>query len=419
MSNLPISGLPAGAPAQATDRVPIGRTPFGVGNTFYLEIQDILDASYFNLVGTGYIGGDQTGDPRGAYSLDVQSYRAAATEVAGADYSSTFGTRNTIVALSSKALAIGDANYIAAGASQSGAIGGANYIGPGASGSFAFGFNNSIYDVGSCAFGYENIVTGDRSFGFGRKNTIAAGCDYSSALGYLNDIQAGAYFCTAAGYYNIVAAGAYQATAVGCSNEAQGVKTTSVGYSNRATDAFGSAVGYSNLAGFYGSALGYRNEALGDFCSAFGFKAISRVDKTTNICGPQIIRRDDGEDPLSSLCGVETVLMSNEVDLKSAATITINIPATSHFWLDEVFVEATSVVGLIAQPFVSFGITGNDTKYVASTQTTLLTADRTRERFSTTGADGEDTLTATVVTPATGTTVLGRFGFRGLLIEDE
>ncbi len=57
---------------------------------------------------------------------------------------------------------------------------------------------------------------------------------------------------------------------------------------------------------------------------------------------------------------------------------------------------------------------------LASTQTTDLTASGKREYHDPlVPEDGETSLTATVVTGATGTTVKGRFYWKGMLVEDE
>ena len=51
--------------------------------------------SYFNLVGSAYIGGDQTGNARGPGALDVQSARDNPSQVASGNVSCVFGNYST------------------------------------------------------------------------------------------------------------------------------------------------------------------------------------------------------------------------------------------------------------------------------------------------------------------------------------
>jgi hypothetical protein len=170
-------------------------------------------------------------------------------------------------------------------------------------------------------------------------------------------------------------------------------------------------------------AIGYMTCAFAEKSLALGYGAKSGVPTTTNICGPQIIRKDRGENAdhaFYSYCGVEVVLASKEIDLTIVADQTLTLPGGCKFWLDEVGVIATQIAGLTTQPTVRFGITGDLDKHHSAAITTKLTAAGKREKFDPlVPEDGETSLTAGVTSAAAGTTVKGRFYWKGMLIEDE
>ena len=107
---------------------------------------------------------------------------------------------------------------------------------------------------------------------------------------------------------------------------------------------------------------------------------------------------------------------SGVVDLEVAATTTLAVPTGFRFYVEECFIIATNIAALVAQPIVSFGITGNDTKYVNALQFTQLLATWDRERVQLAGNNGETTLNATVDTIADAGTFTGRFGWSGVLL---
>lgn len=253
--------------------------------------------------------------------------------------------------------------------------------------------------VGRC-----NTASGIYSTASGYKNTASG--DYSTASGYKN--TASGSKSTASGY-NCTASG-IQASAVGCNNTASGDYSFAIGNSNQATATNSFAVGRVAIAS------GIQSAAVGAF-------AIANISKTTNICGPQICRKDNGEAAginFESFCGTQVILRTNEVDLKAAATHTITLPAGCHFFPDECGVNVTSLAGLTIQPTISFGRTGSNAALKAAAITTALTAQFTRERFQTLlSAAGETSLTATITAGATATTLLGTFYFKGILVEAE
>ena len=223
---------------------------------------------YLKKIGTAFVGGDFTGNARGANALDIQSSRSAVTQVASGANSSAIGYRNT--ASGEESSAIGYSNT--ASGVVSSAIGYDNT----ASGyyySSAIGYGNTASGVASSAIGYDNIVSGYYSSAIGYRNT-ASGIS-SSAIGYDN-IASGNY-SSAIGYENT--ASGYYSSAIGYSNTASGGSSSSAfGYQNAASGNYSSAFGYQNTAsGYYSSAIGYSNTASGVVSSAIGSFANSSI----------------------------------------------------------------------------------------------------------------------------------------------
>ncbi len=107
---------------------------------------------------------------------------------------------------------------------------------------------------------------------------------------------------------------------------------------------------------------------------------------------------------------------SAAIDLKVAATTTLAVTAGFRFYVEEVSIIALSIAGLVAQPIVSFGITGINIKYVNALQFTQLLATWDRERIQLAGTNGETTLNATVDTIANAGTFSARFCWSGVLL---
>ena len=308
------------------------------------------------LTGSAILGGDLTGDTRGANALDIQSSRNTTTQVASGARATAVGYRNTA-------------------------------SGPSAS---AIGYNNTASAYYSSTFGVSNTASNTNSSAFGSSNTASA--VYSSAFG--------------------------------SSNTASNTDSSAFGYNNTASGSNSSAFGIFNTASnTNSSAFGFDNTASGSNSNAFGYKAKARIEKTTNICGPQIIRKDDGETSgiaFESFCGVETILMSKEIDLETVADQTLTLPSNCKFWLNEIGLIATSIDTISTQPTIRFGITGSLAKHNAAAITTDITAAGKREiETPLVPEDGETSLTAGVTVAAVATIALGRFYWKGMLIEDE
>ena len=174
--------------------------------------------------------------------------------------------------------------------------------------------------------------------------------------------------------------------------------------------------------GQYATAQGPNSTASGYRSSAIGSKAHSRINYTTNICGPQITRKDNGEglaETFNQFCGVEVVLTSPIEDLKTVTDYVITLPNGCHFYPDECGVIITAADTVAVQATVRFGNSGTPAKLLAATITTTAAAVYDRHRFQTLlSAAGEVTLSAGVTIAATATTLTGRFYWKGLLVED-
>ena len=178
-------------------------------------------------------------------------------------------------------------------------------------------------------------------------------------------------------------------------------------------------IGYGNVAvGPYSDVDGSKNR-----CAAFGADAINRVENSYVVTGLHLIRKDFnvvGTDAGLFFTGSVAVVFSIEVDLKilldSAAYVTIPTGAT--FFIEEVGVVVTQASGVTVQPQVSFGVTGNTTAILAATATTKSAA-KGRDVYTPVDKDGKNSLTASVKAVATATTLMGRFYWKGILVEDE
>lgn len=291
-----ITALPPAAAVTLDDLVAIVDDPSGSPVTKRAALNQII---YFTKVLTAYIGGDQTGNARGADALDIQSGRLFAYKVASG--------------------------------------------------------NNAI------AVGYDNVASGGYSV------CVGAAC---WALGY-------------------------QGSAFGSLAYSSGSYSTAVG--------LGFAYGYS--------------------CTGIGASARSRIDETSNLCGPLINRKDNGENSVYSLLfysGAEIVMLTKEIDLKTIADTTITLPTGASFFPNEVGVIVTSANTVTIQPTLRFGYTGTPAGLVAATPGTGLTSTGVRNRFTTLiTPDARSSILGGVTIGATATTLLGRFYFSGMLIENE
>jgi len=223
--------------------------------------------------------------------------------------------------------------------------------------------------------------------------------------------------------YNCIASG-LEDTAVGSHCQATGSGCAAFGHGSVATGVNTTAVGNNCTAsGSYSVAVGRTCEAVANDSCALGYNSLSTVERTTNICGAQIVRKAGtiGTNlSLLKLCGVEVVLMSGKVNMKEVGDQTAPLTTNCKFWLNEIGIIATSIAGLVTQPTVRYGITGDLDKHNAAAQTTALTATGKREiETPLVPEDGETSLTGGVTIAADADTFEGRFYWKGMLVEDE
>lgn len=190
---------------------------------------------------------------------------------------------------------------------------------------------------------------------------------------------------------------------------------------------YGVAIGRGATCGpFGGVAIGdYAYAVDTDYAVAIGGYAEARIPLTHVVAGLSIVRNDNNlvtgyGDEIVDYVGQQNIILSKEINLKTVLddAVTLAIPTGSTFFLDEIGVVITSASGVTGQPSISFGITGNTTAILASTPTTKSAA-KGRDVFTPLSKDGVTSLTASVKTAATGTTLLGRFYWKGILVEDE
>jgi len=251
----------------------------------------------------------------------------------------------------------------------------AGYVGPKASGQDSIAIGTGSFATGSRtnAFGYNAGASGSISTAFGIGTRAATG---SVAIGY---------YTNASG--NAVAIGTY-----GCL-----------------------------ASGLYGIAIG-QAKALGNLSVAIGQYAVTRITNTVNM-GPQIIRKDNAElvaRNFQNFSGPEVIFITSERDFETTFDETITLPAGSHFWVNEIGVLCTALDALGTQATIRFGDNIGAANQLAAVQTTDLDAAGNRQIY--TPLDKKTWLTqlkAGVTIAATGTTVKGRFYFKGMFVEDE
>lgn len=154
-----------------------------------------------------------------------------------------------------------------------------------------------------------------------------------------------------------------------------------------------------------------------------------RVTEVHHIQGPSLLPSSNyyGTSKLHvTHSGQENIIMSQEFDCKVGSTtpVSITLPLNTRFFVNEVGVIITSLVGTIGtKPTLSFGVSGSDASLLAATLTTMTAAVGGRNRYTTLlNNDGVTSLTARVTTAASGgslTTLLARVYFKGMLVENE
>lgn len=259
------------------------------------------------------------------------------------------------------------------------------------------------------------------------------------------------------------------AIAIGDTATATAFETVSIGWNSRAWADGGVAVGWTWADGVSSVSIGYDNAAMtassvaigdgatvrvppgdGSGAIAIGQYAWSEAKNAIQIGTDGIVfgdncislgrnNIDDGEADIFqvgalpavgrphfwknaanahwSMVGCQSVIMTEAMDLKVLASHTITIPTAARFFVDEVGVVITHANTVTGQPTVRFGVTGDTERYLAATALTGMDAVDKRQRFtSLSSPDGAQTLRAEITVAATGTTLRGRFYWKGFAV---
>ena len=285
----------------------------------------------------------------------------------------------------------------------------------------------TVYANRSTAVGVCSYAVGIKSNAFGMCSWACGDC--STSIGTYT--QAGDCRALAIGYG--ARALCENTLSIGRSTCACKCEALAIGYKSCALGCATTAIGCGSISsGVRSAALGQHSCATTDYSTAFGSYAKTRVDWTTNIGGPIIIKKDASvEDTLESTIGgdflqysgVETVLMTKEVDFMTQDEHEIELPTGARFWINEMGIIATVVTAITTQPTISIGIDTDTNKHLDNTLTLNLTAAGKRERYIPASPDdGEETLVGKVAITAItsgGGSMKGRFYFKGLLVENE
>jgi hypothetical protein len=364
----------AGSDAGGADEgfVQVSRSAIG-------RLQDVIQR-----IGRAIIGGDFTGAGRGDGALDFQTSRSDPAQVAAGAQSIAIGAENT--AATDLTIAVGRHNT----ASSSNPL----------HGGIAIGADNTALGEDAVALGANCLAGSHRTVAVG--DTAIAADDFALALGTL------------------ASAGAVKSIAVG-------VQATTAPLTGIGSVAIGAG---AHTTGENAAALGNEAHALASRAVALGNGARARLADSVNLAGAILVRRGTlaGEEdadgggavPARHFCGAEDVILSATVDMKTVQDVSAPLAIGCRLWVNEVGVMAVACAGCTGQPTVRFGVAGNASKHLTATATTRLATLGARERYHPLSwVDGETVLTAGVTAGATATTLLGRFYWKGFLVEDE
>jgi hypothetical protein len=161
--------------------------------------------------------------------------------------------------------------------------------------------------------------------------------------------------------------------------------------------------------------------------SAIGDGAVARIQKTVNLSGPVINRKDNGEAAgleFETYAGASVVLMTKEIDFKVVADHFIYLPSSCAFFCNEIGVICTAASSVNGQPYIRLGWTGTPNGYADVQRTDYMNAVRSRERLVSVspdgnGYDGKTSLQVSITQAASASSCKGRVYFVGLLVENE
>jgi hypothetical protein len=262
---------------------------------------------YWQRVGTAYIGGDQSGDPRGDRSLDIQTARSAGTAVASGADTICIGQDNT---------------------------------GSG-TGAFLFGLGNSCTTASTFAIGTSNVVQNSQDVVIGSGN--ASNFNSTTAnfiLGANNSLDAtvvsgpNVLLGFSNGVVDITAIPVGSSTLIGSSNFAfGGIGGTCVGQNNLiASDAaahFGTALGDTAFADFTpGTYTGVVTVGVDGVAAGTGVRCYLRFSPATGeatLRGAALVPAVADTITLGKLTfGYQSLFLGNGTNTTAGASATIN-----------------------------------------------------------------------------------------------
>lgn len=284
------------------------------------DLDDELDKRSFLTVDSAvtgevaFVGGNQTGNARGKKSIDIQSARSDATQIASGINSVCLGSEmkagmhSTAIGRASEATGM---HSIAAGHTDVASGDHATAIGydntASASNSSAIGRYNQATDQDASAIGSGNEASGDRSSAIGHNNEASG--QLAVCLGNNNkaegvNSQAHGEGTRAIGDNSLAmgkssVANANNSLAVGFSSQTDGQFSTSIGHNNTATNQYSTCVGSENeTTGDYSHASGRDNTASAEAASAVGF-----ANEATAANSAAIGHKNDATGVISSAIG--------------------------------------------------------------------------------------------------------------------
>jgi hypothetical protein len=231
---------------------------------------DVSNFRHLKKVGTAFVGGNQTGNTRGAYALDIQSTRSFATQVASGDNATAIGQNNT--ASGPYKIAIGRNNTSSGSNFYGGVSIGSSNTSSGDYNACAIGISNTASGYYSVSVGYHNTSSGTASMSVGRQNTSSN--LNSIAIGLGN--TASGYYSVAVGYVSTVSA--RDAVVVGRKAKTAVEKTVEIGWWSTAT-VRGSAIRAHGLTGMVQFTIQNRSAQYGDGGTTAGSEADNQVGR--------------------------------------------------------------------------------------------------------------------------------------------
>jgi len=204
-------------------------------------------------LGTGSFRTASDGDERGEYAIDLQRFRASATQVATGQCSVLTGGSSNTVSGDFSVISGGENNNITGGSTDSAICGGNTNLATGNSIFVGGGNNNSVYSSNSAIVGGSgNIVEGYSAvIGGGINNNLNA---YYSVIcgGADNYITNAANSVISGGYNNTINGGSYSAIVGGYQITDSGNFTVAGGKGISLTDDYSVGFGSYNVAGSIG-----------------------------------------------------------------------------------------------------------------------------------------------------------------------